>query len=151
MTGQPTVKILHAVDNNILKNISILREHVGMAEEIYAPSVPHLQRETVRHKIQHVEPIIIPNLPKFIHDKYKKATQWCDLKSINGIGFLNKTLQNIMFSKGSTIKNRKTIKFKMELNRSTSYTCNVVSKSGVYMLTSSLKIYYHILLILEYP
>ena len=43
-----------------------------MAEDIYGPSVTHLQGKTVCHKIQNVYPIIIPNIPKGILDKYKK-------------------------------------------------------------------------------
>ena len=51
ITGQPVKWILHAVDNNILQNIPILWEDIGMAEEIYGPSVPHFQDKTVHHKI----------------------------------------------------------------------------------------------------
>ena len=51
INGQPIKLILHAVDNNILHNLPILREYVGMAEEIYGPSVPRLQGKTVHHNI----------------------------------------------------------------------------------------------------
>ena len=62
--GQPINLIVHAVDNNILKNLSILREYVGMAEEIYGPSVPYLQGKTFHHNIKNVEPTMITNAPK---------------------------------------------------------------------------------------
>ena len=45
ITGQSVKWILHAVDNNILQNLPILREDVGMYEDIYVPSVPHLQEK----------------------------------------------------------------------------------------------------------
>ena len=46
----------------------MFRKYIGMAEEIYGPSVPHLQGKTVRYNIQHVKPIIVPNFPKGILD-----------------------------------------------------------------------------------
>ena len=88
--------ILHAVDNNILHNFPILQEYAGMAEDIYGPSVPHLQGKTVLHKVQHVEPIIVPNFPKGTLDRYKNATLCCDLMHINGIGF-QKPYTNIFY------------------------------------------------------
>ena len=42
ITAQPENRILHAVYNNILNNIPILREYFGMDEDIYGPSIPHL-------------------------------------------------------------------------------------------------------------
>ena len=60
-----------------------------MAEDIYGPSVSYLKGRTVRHKIQHMEPIIVTNFPKEILDRYKKVTLFCDLMHINGTGFLN--------------------------------------------------------------
>ena len=35
ITGQPVTRILHAVDTNIVNNIPIIRENVGMAEDTY--------------------------------------------------------------------------------------------------------------------
>ena len=69
ITGQRIKIILHAVDNNILQNLPILREDVIMAEDIYGPSIPHLKVDTVRCKVQHVEPVKITNVPKTILDK----------------------------------------------------------------------------------
>ena len=71
ITGKPINQILHAVYNNILQNLPILREDFIMAEDIYVPSIPHLKGKTVRRKVQHVEPIKITNVPKTILDKYK--------------------------------------------------------------------------------
>ena len=88
-SGKPVKQILHAVDNNILQSIPILREDVRMDEDIYGPSVPHFQVKTVRHKFQHVEPIIVPNFPNGILDIYKKVYFFCDLICMNSIGFLN--------------------------------------------------------------
>ena len=107
INDQPVKQILHAVDNNILQNLPILQEYFGMDEYIYEPSVPHLQGKTVRHKVQHVEPIIVPNPRKGIINAYKRFTLCCDLMNINGIGFLNTTSQHIMFSTGSMIRNWK--------------------------------------------
>ena len=78
-----------------------------MAENIYGTNVPNFQGKTVHHNIQHVVPIIIPNVPEGILGKYRKVTLCCDLMYINGIGFLNAISQHIMFSTGSMIKNRK--------------------------------------------
>ena len=75
-----------------------------MAGDIYGLSVPYLQGKTVRHKFQHVEPIIVPNVPKVILDIYKKLILCCDLMHINGIGFLNTISRHIMFATGSMIK-----------------------------------------------
>ena len=50
-----------------------------MAEDIYEPSLPHLKGKTVHHKVQHVEPIIIPSVPSIILDEYKKVDLYCDL------------------------------------------------------------------------
>ena len=54
ISGQPVKWILHALDNNILQNIPIFREDVGMYEDIYGPSVPYLQGKTVLQKNQNV-------------------------------------------------------------------------------------------------
>ena len=78
-----------------------------MFEEIYVPSVPHLKGKKVCHKIQHVEHIIVPNVPKVILDRYNKVTLCCDFMNINGIVFLSNIYQNVLFSTGSMIKNRK--------------------------------------------
>ena len=90
--------------NNILKNIPIMWEDVGMAEDIYVPSVPHLQGKTVHQKIQNVEPIIVPNYSKGILDGYNKVTLCCDIMHINGIVFLNTISWHIMFTTGIMIK-----------------------------------------------
>ena len=44
---QPINWVLHAVDNNIMQNLPILQVDVGMAEDIYGPSVPNFQGKTV--------------------------------------------------------------------------------------------------------
>ena len=74
-----------------------------MAEYIFVPSVPHLQVKTFRHKLHHVEPIMVPNFPKGIHDKYYNFTLWCDLINIDRIGFLNNLSRHIMFDTLSMI------------------------------------------------
>ena len=51
ITIQPVNQIIHVVVKNILKNLPILREDVGLAEYIYGPSVSYLQVKTVLHKI----------------------------------------------------------------------------------------------------
>ena len=106
ITVQLVNQILHAVYNNILKNIPILREYVGMSQDIYETSVPHLRGKKVCHNIQNMEPIIIQNFPKGILDKYKKVILCCDIMHINGIGFLNTLSWNIMLATGNIIKNR---------------------------------------------
>ena len=78
-----------------------------MAENIYVLSIPHLKVNTVRRKVQHVEPVNITSVPKIIIDKYKEFTIFCYLMHINGIGFLNTISRHIMFATGSMIKNRK--------------------------------------------
>ena len=95
---------MHALDNNILHNLPILWEDVRMAEDIYGPSVPYLQGKTVCYKVYHVEPIIVPNVPKGILDIYNNITLFWDLIHINGIGFINITPWYIMYAMGSTIK-----------------------------------------------
>ena len=106
ITGQPIKKILHAVDNNILQKLPILREDFIMAEDIYGPIIPHLKGKTVRRNIQHVEPVKITSVPKNILDKYKEVTICYDLMHINGIGFIITISRHIMFATGSTIKKR---------------------------------------------
>ena len=73
INGQSVNRIIHLVDNIILQNIPILREYVGMYEDIYGTFMTYLQVRTVLHKIQHVEYILVPNSPKVILDKYKKV------------------------------------------------------------------------------
>ena len=107
ITNQPVKLILHAVDNNILQNTPIIWEDVGMTEEIYGTSVPNLQGKTLHDKVLHVEPIILPNLPKIILDLYKSVALWCDRININGIGLLNTKYRQIIFSTGSLTKTRK--------------------------------------------
>ena len=78
-----------------------------MADDIYGPSIPHLKGNTVRRKIQHLEPVRITSVPKTILDKYKEIKICCDLMHINGIVFLNTISRHIMFAIGSMTKNRK--------------------------------------------
>ena len=84
-----------------------MREDIIMAEDIYEPSIPHLKGKTVRHKIQHVEPVKITSVPQTILDNYKEVTICCDLMHTNGIGFPNTISRHIMFATGSMIKNQK--------------------------------------------
>ena len=106
ITGKPINQILHAVYNNILQNLPILREDVRMSEYIYGPSIPHLKGKTVRRKVQHVEPVNITSVSKTILDNYKEVAICCDLMHINGIVLLNTISRNIMFATGIMIKNR---------------------------------------------
>ena len=76
-------KTPHAVYNNILQNLPILREDFRMDEDIYEPNIPPLKGKTVRSKIQHMEPVKIQNFPQTILDKYKEVTICCDLMHIN--------------------------------------------------------------------
>ena len=107
ITGQLVKRILHASDNNTLHNFSILREDVGMVEDIYGTIVTHLKRKIVFHKVQHVEPIVVPNYPKVILDRYKNIILCYDIMHINGITFHNTISWNVLFSTLSMIKNRK--------------------------------------------
>ena len=106
ITGRPVNIILHVTNNNILQNLPILWEDVGVDEVIYGSSVPHLQGRTFRHKVHHVKPIIVQNFRKGILDIYKKVTIYCQLMQINGIVLLNTLFQHIMFSTVIIIKNR---------------------------------------------
>ena len=117
ITDQQIKLILHAVDNNIPKNLPILQEDVGMAEDIYGTIIPHLKVKTVRCKIQHVEPVNITSVPKTILDKSKEVTICCYLMHINVIDFLNTPSWQIMFAKGIMIKNQKLITLKMGSRR----------------------------------
>ena len=54
ITSQPVNKILYAFDNNILQNLPILWEYFGISEDIYGPSVIHLQGKKFCHKFQYV-------------------------------------------------------------------------------------------------
>ena len=104
---QPVKWIIYAVDNNILQNFSILWEDVGIAEENYGPIVPHLQGKTVHQKFQHVEPVLVPRVPKGICDRYNNVTICCDLTHINVIAFLNTISWYILFSMVSMVKTRR--------------------------------------------
>ena len=126
-TVQPIKQTLHSVDNKILHNLSIFWEDVGMDEDIYGPSVPYFQGKIVCHNIKHVEPMMVPNVPNDILDKYKKVTLWCDLMHINVIGFLNTIPQQIMFATESIIKNRK-IKNIEDVIR---HACNIYLQHGL--------------------
>ena len=107
ITSQPVKLILHAVDSNILQNITILQEDFGMAEDIYGPSVPHFQGEKFHHKVHHVESTTVTNTPKGILGRYNNITLCCDHMHINCIGFLNNIFWQILFSMGTMIKNQK--------------------------------------------
>ena len=107
ITVQPVNQILHVVDSNILHNLPILIEDVGMDDKIYWPSVPYFQGKTVIHNIHNVETIIVNNFPKVILYRYKKVAILCDIMNINVIGFLNTIYQHIMFATGLMIKNLK--------------------------------------------
>ena len=108
ISGQTIKLILHAVDNNILKNLPILQEDVIMDEDICGPSIPHLKGNIVQHKIQHVAPINITSVPQTVLDNYKEVTICCDVMHNTLIVFLNTISRHIMFATGSMIKNWKT-------------------------------------------
>ena len=78
-------QILHVVDKNILQNFPILREDVGIDEDIYGLSLPHLQGKTACHKFHHVEPIVVLSYPKVILDRYNNVTLCFDIMHINVI------------------------------------------------------------------
>ena len=96
-----------------------------MSEDIYGSNVPQLQYKTVLHKVQHVEPIMVPNIIKGILDRYNKVTLCCELMHINVIGFLN--------------------------NISGTFYLIVASRSRIYMLIVNLNQYEQKFLILAYP
>ena len=87
-----------------MQNLPILREYVGISLYIYVPTVTYLQGKKVRNKIQHLENIMVPSVPKDILDKYKKVTLCCDLTYINIIGFLKTISWHVMFATGIMIK-----------------------------------------------
>ena len=107
ITGQTINQILHAVDNNIMQNLPILREDVRISEDVYRLSIPHLKEKTVRRNIQHVESVKITSVSKNILDNYKEVTISCDLMHTNGIVFLDIISRHIMFATGNMIKNQK--------------------------------------------
>ena len=74
-TDQTAKWILRAVEKNIIQNFPIPREDIRISEDIYGTSVTHLKRKTVRHNIHHVEPIIVPNFPKYILDRWLIPSQ----------------------------------------------------------------------------
>ena len=78
-----------------------------MAEDIYLPSVPHLQGKNVHQKSQNVEPVVVPKSPKDILDRYKNVTLCCNIMHINGIVLLNTISQHILFDTISLIKTKK--------------------------------------------
>ena len=98
VTDQPVKQVLHAVDDNILQNIPNVWEYFRMSEDIYGPSVKILQSETVRHKVQHVDPIIVSNFPKGIIDIYNNVTLFYEHMHINGIILLNTISWHILFA-----------------------------------------------------
>ena len=75
-----------------------------MADGIYGPSVPHLQVKTVFYKVQNMEPIIVPKVPKGIIDRYKHVTILCDSMHTNGIGLHNVIYWHILFAMISMLK-----------------------------------------------
>ena len=88
-----------------------------MAEYIYGPILPHFQGKAVLHKVNRVEPIIVPNVPKGILDRYKKVYLCCDLIYINCTGLLNTISRHSMFVTGIMIKNRKLKNIKDEIKQ----------------------------------
>ena len=84
-----------------------MREDVGMAEDIYGRSASYLQGKKFHHKVQNVEPIIVPNIPKGVLDRFKNFTLWCDLMYINDIVFLNIISLHSLFAMRIMIKDRK--------------------------------------------
>ena len=64
---------------------------------MYGPSVPHLQGKTVCHKVQHMDPVILPKIPKVILDRYNNITLYFNIIHINGTVFLNNISQHILF------------------------------------------------------
>ena len=104
ITGQLIKWILHTDGNNIVQNLPIFQNDIGMAEDIYWPSVPYLQVKIVWHKIQHVETIMVPSVPTEILDKCKKVIIYFEILHINGIGSMNTKPWHVMFSTVSIIK-----------------------------------------------
>ena len=98
ITCQPIKQLFHAVDNNILQNLTVLQEYVRTDEDIYRHRIPHLKGKTVRRDIQLVDPVKITSFPKTILNYYKDVTILCDLVHINVIGFLNTISGHIMFA-----------------------------------------------------
>ena len=60
-----------------------------MVEHIYEPNVSYLQGKTVHHKLQHVDPVVVMEVPKGILDRYTNVTLCLNLMYINGFGFLS--------------------------------------------------------------
>ena len=80
------------------------------------PNIPHAKVKTVRHKIQHLEPVKIKSIPKIILDKYKEVTIFCDLMHINVIGLFNVISRKIMFATRRMIKNQKIVDGVMQVH-----------------------------------
>ena len=112
-----------------------------MDDDIYGPSIPHLEGKAVRRKIQHVDPIKITSVTQTILDNYKEVTIFCEIMHINGIGFLKTISRRIMFSTGIMIKTKKLRTFEMVSHRYINYTCSAVSISHICTLIVSLNHY----------
>ena len=81
-----TTKLPNIVDNNMVKGLSITRQDVKLAGEIYGPNIYALKRKTISRKVNHViSPIT--RIPKQILKEYKNIMLCIDVMFINDINF----------------------------------------------------------------
>ena len=88
LIGHPSYRdILRIVDRHLLKNISITRRDVVVAEDIFCPSVACLKGKTTRRKTPHAD-VVTLTIPPEILLKHKQVVLAIDIFFVNGLPFL---------------------------------------------------------------
>ena len=101
-----TKKLLHIIDNNMVKGLPITRQDVKLAEKIYGPNVYALKGKTTNRKVDHVV-APITNIPKQLLKKYKNVTLCIDVMFVNNIKFLLTVSQHIDFVTAQYVPSKK--------------------------------------------
>ena len=105
ITGQSIKRMLHEVYNNIIINFTVTWKYIKMAEDIYIPSVPNMQVNTMSKKVKHTETAVVSKFPQAIINKYKRFIFCCNLMHINVLAFLNMVSWGVILGTGILIKN----------------------------------------------
>ena len=98
--------LLTMIDNNAIKNCTVTRRDIKMADDIFGVNPNEVKGKMVWRQPKHVREDILP-VPPAILDKYPEIALSIDVYYINGCAFLRTISRHLLFRSTMAIRNAK--------------------------------------------